>query len=267
MIVDSRVGIKRSQIVVLRLAFLVIVTIFPLTLLSLSRAALLVPLLCFLILMFPPTFSFKSILTWLCLFVIAGALASMIGDYRAQMKATQNNRYSASTIGFEKNPGIAETLQLYGNSSQYLAYGIEYIDPSDVSILTPFFSFVEPLPKANLLNKDGRDGTSIFNEAVYQKSTVRDLYFSPVGEIYLAWGFFGLIPVFLLLGLGLQRIFTSFRDTKNKFYRFCLLLSGFWLSLSPMLSISVLTQVMFYTVLPPLILEKILRRKFGERQM
>lgn len=266
-IVESRVVSNFSRIVTLRFGLLILITILPLTLLNLSRAALLVPLLCFFILVSPPTFSPKNSLRWLSLVVVAGVLASLIGNYRAELKATQNNRYSASSIGFEKNPGMAETLQLYGNSPQYLSYGIEYIDPTDISILTPFFSIVEPLPKLNMLNGNRLDGTSVFNEAVYQNVTVRDLYFSPVGEVYLSWGFFGLVVVFLLVGFGLQKIFRAFLNTQSRFAKFCLLLAGFWLSLSPMLSISVLTQVMFYTVLPPLLLERTLRYKFGEKHL
>jgi hypothetical protein len=266
-IVEFRVGSKLSQVATIRFGLLILITILPLTLLNLSRAALLVPLLCFLILVSPPTFSPKNSLRWLSLLVVAGVFASLIGNYRAEMKATQNNRYSASSIGFEKNPGMAETLQLYGNSPQYLSYGIEYIDPTDISILTPFFSIVEPLPKLNILNRNRLDGTSIFNEAVYQNASVRDLYFSPVGEVYLSWGLFGMVIFFLSVGFGLQKIFRTFLNAQSRFLKFCLLLAGFWLSLSPMLSISVLTQVMFYTVLPPLFLEKMLRNKFGVKQL
>jgi hypothetical protein len=241
-------GDRGSSIV--RVVFVGSLSIAPLLLFNFNRASLAVPLIAYLLIRFPVSMHLSKVLSWALIFSLTFILVNWLGEYRAQQNVTENRRYSLESAGYTANPGWSETLQLYTNAPQYLGYGLEYIDRTRFSLLTPFYSFVEPLPKLSKLNSQGLDGTSLFNYAVYENIKIRDLYFSTVGETYLAWGFIGAFLCFFLIGGVISRLNNVFCMSRNYFARFLALVSGLWFFVFPMVSISVVSQILFYSVLP-----------------
>jgi hypothetical protein len=192
---------------------------------------------------------------------LVGFLSSQIGDYRAKVNVSQNHRFSLDAAGFTPNPSTTETVQLYANSSQYLGYGLQYIDRDNISWRTPIISALLPLPKMSFLSKLKLDGSTLFNYSVYEKTSIRDLYFSSIGEIFLSYGLFGIFLAFFAIGVYLKNLERKNGQFTNRFEKFFCFLPGLWLMLFPIFSISVVSQIFFYQLAPVMFVLRKLRKR------
>ena len=242
-------------------SFLGVLSLSPLLLLNLNRAVLFVPTVIFLLIRFPPTFSFRSLTAWGLMIIFAGIIFAQIGDYRARVNVSQKNRYSLESAGYTPNPSVAQTLQLYTNSPQYLGYGLQYIDREKISWRTPIISLLLPLPKMSFLANLRLDGSTLFNYSVYERINVRDLYFSSAGEIFLSYGLFGFFVFFFASGIILKYFHDEFIRSQQQFKKYVYLLAGFWLMLLPIFSISVISQIFFYQIAPVLFILRLTKNR------
>jgi hypothetical protein len=244
---------KRSNVY----RFLILtIAVLPLTLFRLNRAAIFIPIFCFLVITVPNRSKIKFVASWLVIGIIGGTLVFTVADYRARKIVTQGGRYSESTIGYRPNPGVLVSIQNYLNSPQYLGYALEEIPAESISFITPVKSLAAPLPKLSKFDSDRTDGTSVFNLSIYHRA-IYDQVLSCIVEIWLAYGFIGLFLLFFFQGILIELLERKFRVAISAYRKYFLLYCGFWVALLPSISVIVVSQIFFYNILLPLLISRL----------
>ena len=231
---------------------LIILVTLPLTLFRLNRAAIFLPLFSYLAIFVRIKSKAKYILTWSLILLIAGVAVFGLAEYRAKLIVTKGGQLSAAAVGFQHNPSVVNSIQNYLNAPQYLAYSLEEISLDNVSLVTPLKSLAAPLPKLSKWDSDRTDGTSIYNLSVSNQRN-SDQVLSPIVESWISLGFLGLFVTFFLQGIIISVVKKRFAESANQFRKYFLLYASIWISLFPCLSFLVLSQIVFYVLLPPLL--------------
>jgi hypothetical protein len=235
---------------------LVTISVLPLTLFRLNRAAIFIPVFCFLAITIPSRSRIKFLATWLIIGIIGGALVFTVAEYRAQQIVTQGGRYSESTIGYRPNPGVLTSVQNYMNAPQYLAFALERIPTESTSFITPIKSVAAPLPRLSKFNSDRTDGTSLYNFSIYGRA-IFDQVLSCIVEVWFAYGPIGLFILFLFQGILIELVDRRFSGATNVYRKYFLLYCGVWIALLPSISLVVVSQIFFYNLLLPLVIQRL----------
>jgi|GEM_PF-5243410 len=235
---------------------LLILVTLPLTLFRLNRAALFLPVFCYLAIFLRVKSKAKFVIIWGAILLIGGLAAFSLAEYRAKQIVTKGGQLSATAVGFQHNPSVITSIQNYLNAPQYLGYALEEIPSSNISLITPLKSIAAPLPKLSKWDADRTDGTSNLNLSI---SNIRDFdqVLSPIIESWISLGFIGLFVTFFMQGIFISILRRRFSESRNQFRRYFLLYTSIWISLFPCLSYLVLSQITFYVLMPPLLLLKL----------
>ena len=232
----------------LKFVILLGICIIPFSLYRLNRASIFVPLLAIMIPLVITKSKSSLFMVWLLLVVLGGVAIQGVGNFRAEQIVTKGGQISLQTAGFREGPSFKTAVFNYLNSSEYVGYGLQEINRKEFSVLTPLYSLASPLPKLSILDEQGIGGTGIYNRSIYHNN-VHDQICSTVLEVFLSWGFVGLILFFFLQGRIMQLIQRKYEQNLQLYPRFFLAYAAFWIAFTPSISISVLTQIFFYNVL------------------
>ena len=236
---------------------LLIFATLPMTLFRLNRAAIFLPVFCYLAIFLQIKSKAKYFLTWLLISLIGGLAVFSVAEYRAQQIVTKGGQISAASIGYQHNQSVLNSIQNYLNAPQYLGYALQEIPPNSISVISPLKSIAAPLPKLSKFNSDRNDGTSIYNLSI-SNSRSFDQVLSPIIESWLSLGLLGLFITFFMQGIVISIIKKRYAESHDFIKKYFLLYSAIWVSLFPCVSYVVLSQITFFVLLPPLILFRFL---------
>jgi O-antigen polysaccharide polymerase Wzy len=144
-----------------------------------------------------------------------------------------------------------EMIQMYGSGPQYLGFLVETshwgTKPYFGRTLLP--SLVEPLP---VLGRTFRNssGPVIYNEMIYGTTDIFDQIIPFSGEMFLNFGFLGVIAGFCFLGIVAHRLQRGFESAPSLFEAYIWQYAAIWVLFLTIGSISVVSQVCFYFAWP-----------------
>ena len=224
-----------------------ILAIFPISLLRMSRAALFIPLISFLILRSPRTLKGKSYLVGISTVLMFSVLIISLGAYRANVLRTEGGQYSLSQVGASNTTSNLDTLQNYLNAYPFVAFGLENISRDRISVATPIYSLLSPLPVLHS-RFQSIDGTAIYNNSIYG-FRASDQILSIILEAYLSWGLIGLIVLSFFAGYISRKLYRISTQQGSFTIRYITIFSYVWLTCFPLFSFLVYSQIFFFNVL------------------
>jgi hypothetical protein len=252
----DKLPIGRSRIQNLIFVLMIAIALLPLLSFGLNRAVIVIPVVSMILAVSGSNLRPTKVIAIILAFLILAFSIQLVGQLRSIIYVTKGGQLNLNSVGYIKNPTAWNQFQNYLNAPQYMAFALQNIDQREVTNTTPLKSMISPLPKIRHLNSSGKDGSSLYNHAIYG-DLAQDQYLSSVIEMWMAWGPLGLLIIGFLQGYIVSFLWRKFFILSSNYAKYLVCYVSVWLAFLPAFSVAVMSQIFFYNLLIPYLIIKI----------
>lgn len=182
-----------------------------------------------------------------------------VGGFRIQYFHTR-----AGVLDPQSAPSLTDSLQVYGQGPQFLGYMLDTTSSDSPTLgATLIASALSPVP---VLGRDYRasSGTVIYNAMIYGPNQADDQIVPLVGELFWNFKVPGVVLGFALVGVAVALLQRAARNADDALGTYTANYIAFWVAYVVITSVSVLSQIFIYFMIPLLLIlgiERIRRRQ------
>lgn len=194
---------------------------------------------------------------------------AILGSYRSSQFTLDSliNDRDASDMLYQ-NVRLSESFQVYSNAPQFTGFLLQATDKKLALQLgaTLIASALSPVP---IIGKTFRaaSGPALYNATIYDDNTTIDQIVPLYAELYLNFGYLGVVVGFALLGYLLSQVNARFNKSSSVVDGFLWAYLGYWLAFQCVASVAILAQVIIFFFPPVILLHLIAKYGFLGRAL
>jgi hypothetical protein len=233
-------------------------TVLALGSFSFNRAAVLVPLVGFVIARHAQG---RRVSNRVVVVSVAAAVVAfvLIGTVRTETLNTEGGRYESADQEKSLADSVVESLQVYGQSPVRTGRAVDGRSGTTVGPAELLNSLASPVPGAPDSVREGTV-TRRYNQLLYGASDTSDQVIPMPLEVWWALGIGGVLGAGVLTGLVLKRLDRRLRTSANLAEAVVFAVAGLWVAQSLIVSTTVLVQTLLYLG-PALVIVHFLSRR------